>query len=244
MSEKILLSIIVPAHNEQNRLPASLPSIADYMEKQPYPWEVIIVVNGSTDDTLGIAQNFSKEKSNFKVMELKENGKGRAVKHGMLAAKGKWRFMCDADLSMPINELDLFITPNLKNQQILIASREAEGSVRHNEPNQRHWGGRLLNGIIQFFTLPSLKDTQCGFKLFKGTVAEDLFSVQTVMGWAFDIEILYIARMRKYKVEEIPINWHYRSASHINPIKDALKIIVDIFEIKSNAQSGIYEKKI
>jgi len=198
-----------------------------------------VVENGSNDQTLEITQRFAKHHQNLRVIQS-ERGKGAAVKLGMLEATGDYRFMCDADLSMPIEEVTKFIPPALNNFDIAIASREAKGAVRYNEPRYRHLGGRAINFIIQLFILPSLNDTQCGFKCFSAKVVEDIFNLQTLNGWSFDIELLYIARRRKYSIKEIPIHWVHHPDTKISAVRDALRMIQDIFRIHANAWRGIY----
>ena len=168
MSDSPLLSIIIPAYNEEKRLPASLEKISAFLDKQSYTAEVVVVENGSTDRTYEVAADFAKEHEKFKVIQAQGRGKGLAVRTGMLAAQGQYRFMCDADLSMPIEELSKFLPPQIEAPQIVIGSREAPGAVRYDEPEFRHVGGRGINILIRLLALPKLHDTQCGFKLFPG----------------------------------------------------------------------------
>jgi len=233
------LSVIIPAHNEENRLPGTLEQVFHFLEKQSFTSEVIIVENGSSDRTLNVAQEFSATHKNFQVMQS-ERGKGAAVRRGMLEAKGEYCFMCDADLSMPVDEISKFIPPALEGFDIAIASREAKGAVRYNEPPYRHFGGRGINFIIQLFILPGLNDTQCGFKCFRAEVAKDIFKYQTLHGWSFDIELLYIARRRGYRVKEVPIHWYHFSDSKVSALRDAVRMIQDIFRIHANAWRGKY----
>ncbi|HXF84001.1 MAG TPA: dolichyl-phosphate beta-glucosyltransferase [Anaerolineales bacterium] len=237
----IFLSIIIPAHNEENRLPQTLERILHFLEKQTFPAEIIVVENGSTDRTFEIAQAFAAGRANLRVLQS-ERGKGAAVQRGMLAARGEYRFMCDADLSMPVEEIIKFIPPALQEFDIAIASREAKGAVRYNEPLYRHLGGRGINLIIQTLILPGLNDTQCGFKCFRAAVAEDLFSRQTLYGWSFDIELLYLARRRGYRIHEVPIHWYYSAETKISALRDALRMIRDIFRIHINARRGLYDE--
>ena len=239
---KPFLSIIIPAHNEQNRLPGTLEKIFHFLEQQSFPSEVIVVENGSSDNTHRVAQEFAKKHANLHVLQS-EKGKGSAVQHGVLAAQGEYRFMCDADLSMPVEEIVKFIPPKLQNFDIAIASREARGAVRFNEPSYRHWGGRGINFLIQALILPGLNDTQCGFKCFRGEVAEDLFRRQTMHGWSFDIEVLYIARRHGYHIVEIPIHWYHFSDSKVSALRDAMRMISDIFLIHANARRGLYDAR-
>ena len=138
---KPFLSIIIPAHNEENRLPDTLKKVLGFTGGQSYLSEVLVVENGSSDRTLEIAQSFQKQQKNLIVLTESERGKGLAVRMGMLKANGRFRFMCDADLSMPISEVERFLPPKLDDVDIVIASREAPGAVRFDEPEYRHWGG-------------------------------------------------------------------------------------------------------
>jgi len=239
---KPFLSIIIPAHNEQNRLPGTLEKIFHFLEQQSFSSEVIVVENGSTDQTYQVAREFANQHASLRVLQSTK-GKGSAVQHGVLAAEGEYRFMCDADLSMPVEEIVKFIPPKLQNFDIAIASREARGAVRFNEPSYRHWGGRGINFLIQALILPGLNDTQCGFKCFRGEVAEDLFRRQTMHGWSFDIEVLYIARRHGYHIVEIPIHWYHFSDSKVSALRDAMRMISDIFLIHANARRGLYDAR-
>ena len=236
----ILLSIIIPAYNEEKRLPGAMEKISQFLYEQNFPAEVLIVENGSQDRTFEIAEAFARQHPAFRAIHETRRGKGLAIQRGMLEAVGAYRFMCDADLSMPVNEIARFIPPNLDNFDIAIASREAPGAVRYNEPAFRHLGGRLINTMIRWLALPGLQDTQCGFKCFRAAVAEDIFTYQTMTGWSFDVEVLYIARKRNYQVVEIPIPWYYSSDSKVNAIMDALQMGRDILQIRRNEKMGLY----
>jgi hypothetical protein len=159
----------------------------------------------------------------------------------MLAAVGEYAFMCDADLSMPIEQLSRFLPPALQTIDVAIGSREVKGARRYDEPAHRHLGGRFINLLIRLLILPRLQDTQCGFKCFRRPVAQDLFKVQQLKGWSFDIELLYVAYRRGYTVVEVPVDWYYRSESKVSAIPDALRMIKDIFRIRSNARRGLYD---
>lgn len=237
-------SVIIPARNEEHRLPDTLKQVAAYLQAQPFEFEVLVVENGSTDNTLAIAQAFAAQNPQVRVLQNTQRGKGLAVKRGMLEARGEYRFMCDADLSMPITEISKFLPPALTGYDIVIASREAPGSIRYNEPIYRHLGGRGINLIIRLLALPGLQDSQCGFKCFTARAAEDLFRVQTLDGWSFDIELLFVARMWGYHLIEVPIHWYFQSESKVNAVRDALRMIRDIFTIRRNARRGLYGGKV
>lgn len=237
------LSIIIPAYNEEHRLAKTLEQVCTYLSGQAYSYEVLVVENGSRDRTLEIAREFAAQHPFIRAIHEDARGKGLAVRRGMLEATGKFRFMCDADLSMPIEELSRFLPPESTGADIVIGSREAVGAQRFDEPASRHVGGRLINYSIQLLALPGLHDTQCGFKLFSAQAAEDLFSVQTLAGWAFDVEILFVARRRGYKIKEIGIPWHYFDHSHVSPVRDAIRMVLDILKIRWNSLRGMYAKK-
>jgi glycosyltransferase involved in cell wall biosynthesis len=238
----VFLSIVIPAHNEERRLPATLEQMHAFLQVQSYVAQVLIVENGSQDQTYQIAQEYAHANPQFRVLRETERGKGLAVKRGMLEATGAYRFMCDADLSMPLTEINRFLPPARTGFDIAIASREAPGAVRYNEPPYRHLGGRFINSMIRLLVLPGLNDTQCGFKCFRAGVAEDLFRHQTLPGWSFDIELLFIARRRGYKVIEVPIPWYFNPDSKLSAVQDALKMGLDIFSIRKNALRGMYDR--
>lgn len=235
-----LLSIIIPAHNEESRIPQSLETILSFLSQQSYPSEIIVVENGSLDRTFEISQAFSKEHPEVKVLRESTAGKGLAVKRGMLAAAGEYRFICDADLSMPIEEIDRFLPPQAPGYDVAIASREVPGAERFGEPAYRHLIGRAFNFIVRTVTLPGIRDTQCGFKCFRAAVVEDIFPAQTIHGWTFDVELLFIAIQRGYKVLEIPIPWYYHAGSRVRILRDSVLMFLDLFRIRWNSFRGRY----
>lgn len=237
-----LLSIIIPAYNEENRLPTTLIQVKEFVQRQPFLTEVLIVENGSQDHTLQVARDFADRTACFKAIHEERRGKGLAVRRGMLQAQGEFRFMCDADLSMPIDETLRFLPPGLNGYDIAIGSREALGAQRFNEPIHRHLGGRAINLMIRLLALPGLHDTQCGFKCFRAGAAEDLFQHLTLTGWSFDIEVLYIARKRGYAIKEVPIPWYFNPDSKLSLIQDTWKMWRDVLEIRRNDRRGVYDR--
>jgi dolichyl-phosphate beta-glucosyltransferase len=244
LEEHPFLSLVIPAYNEEQRLPDTLDQVFAFLEQQPYSFEVLLVENGSRDCTLQIAQDFARQRERLHVLSAPLRGKGLAVRQGMLAARGEYRFMCDADLSMPIAEINRFLPPVLDSVDIAIASREAPGAVRYNEPAYRHLVGRAFNLMIRLMALPGLNDTQCGFKCFRGEVAEDVFRRQTITGWSFDVEVLYIARQYGYKVVELPIPWYFNSDSKVRVLHDSLQMGLDLIKIRLNGLRGIYDRPL
>ena len=237
---KPFLSIVLPAHNEAERLPETLEKIDRFLKLQPYTAEVVIVENGSDDETLALAQGYAQRFPYLKVIHEKQRGKGLAVRRGMLEATGQYRFICDADLSMPIEEVNRFLPPILPDTAIAIASREAPGAKRYGEPEYRHLVGRVFNGLVRFMALPGLQDTQCGFKCFR----EDtiwLFDCQTIEGWTFDVELLFAARRNGLTIVEVPIPWYFNPHSKVHLVRDSIQMGLDLFKIRLNALRGQYK---
>jgi dolichyl-phosphate beta-glucosyltransferase len=238
--DKPFLSLIIPAHNEESRLPKTLEQVFAFLNEQTYLAEVIVVENGSSDRTLEIAQNFAASYPALRVLHTDERGKGLAVKRGMLEAQGQYRFFADADFSMPVDEINRFLPPALPDLDIAIASRETAGAVRYHEPFRRHLSGRIFNALIRLVVLPGLEDTQCGFKCFQERVANEIFPLQTMPGWSFDVELLYIARRKGYRIQEIGIPWYFNPETKVNLLRDSLRMTTDLFAIRRNARKGRY----
>lgn len=236
-----LLSIIIPAYNEESRLPDTLERILTFLKGQSYPAEVIVVENGSSDRTLEIAREYEARHSPVRALHEEQPGKGRAVRSGMLAAMGQYRFICDADLSMPIEQVNRFLPPQLEGIDIAIASREAPGAVRYDEPEYRHLTGRVFNTLVRWLALPGLQDTQCGFKCFRAEVVEEVFPRQTIEGWTFDVEVLYIARRQGYQIREIPIDWFFNPDSKVRVLRDSWRMFRDLLKIRANGRRGAYD---
>ena len=239
------LSIVIPAHNEAERLPPSMAQIDAYLRRQSYSCEVIIVENGSHDRTFEVAKAYEREFSYVRAMQSPGSvrGKGLAVKHGMLAATGKWRFICDADLSMRIEGIEDFLPPSNDGCDIIIASREAPGAERIGEPEYRHVIGRINNMIIRLVALRGFEDTQCGFKMFSAAAADDLFQVQKMRGIGFDVELLFIAKRRGYKIKEAPITFIYDPYTNLRFWNDSVGMLREIWEIRRNWRRGDYARK-
>jgi glycosyltransferase involved in cell wall biosynthesis len=221
-------------------LPKTLEQIADFLNRQAYTGEVVVVENGSSDRTLEIARAYAQRFSFLRVLHTDQRGKGLAVRMGMLAARGTYRFFADADLSMPIAEVNRFIPPALSGVEVAIGSREAPGAVRYDEPQYRHLTGRVFNTIVRLLALPGLEDTQCGFKCFRGDIADEVFPLQTIPGWSFDVEVLFIARRRGYHIVEVGVPWYFNAGSKIRVAHDALRMFLDLLNIRLNAWAGRY----
>ncbi len=237
------LSIVIPAYNEEARLADSLTAVTAFAAAQDYAIEVIVVDNNSADNTRSIADAFVAKFPWVRVLFEPTQGKGAAVRTGMLAAEGAYRFICDADLSMPIEEVSRFLPPQAGGYDIAIASREAPGAVRYNEPHYRHLMGRVFNTIVRLLAVRGFHDTQCGFKMFTAAAARELFPLQTMNGWAFDVELLHAAQRRGLHIIEVPIHWYYGPSSRISPIRDSINMVREVLAIRANGRRGLYDRQ-
>jgi len=232
MTSAPLLSVVVPAYNERARIDAALRDLSSALATLVPSWEIRVVDDGSTDDTATLAERASARNPHIVVQREPHRGKGGAVRAGMLAARGGLRFMCDADLSMPPREIKHFIEAVPATADVAIASRELPGAVRIAEPTYRHWMGRGFNWLVRATTLPGIHDTQCGFKMFSAAAVEAVFPHVTTDGWAFDIEVLALARQLGLRVREIPVEWHYGAVSRVSPVRDALGMTKELWAIR------------
>jgi dolichyl-phosphate beta-glucosyltransferase len=233
------LSVVIPAYNEENRLTETLEIIIQYLSVQEYPWEIIIVDDGSKDKTAEVAESMSCP--NLRVIKHNPNqGKGAAVKTGMLAAVGQYRLFCDSDNATPFEEIEK-LWPVIDEKTVVIGSRYMKGSqIVIEQTFLRRLLSRLGNILIQIILLPGLPDTQCGFKMFTAEAAERIFSRQTISRWGFDMEILYLARKLGYKVRQVPVNWYDRAGSKVQSSKVFLKTFSELFRIRWNSLVGKY----
>ena len=242
-SDAPFLSIVLPAWNEEQRLPEALRKITAYLDQQPYAAEVLVVENGSTDRTTAIAEEYAARVPYVRVLHSPK-GKGAAVKHGMLAGEGEYLYVCDTDLAVPIEEVAKFLPPQAGDYEVAIASREAPGATRYNEPFYRHLMGRVYNLIAQLIAVPGIKDTQCGFKCLRRDAARAIFQAQVMGGWGFDVEVLFIARRWGYRIIEVPVTWYYGKGSRVSPLKDSLRMLGELWQVRRNGWRGEYDARI
>ena len=238
------LSIVLPAYNEENRIKSTLILINDYVLSTDLNAEIIVVDDGSKDRTVEILEACKGKIKNLKVESYKQNqGKGFAVKTGILSSKGKYILVADADNSTPIEELENLMKELKESKaQIAIGSRYlAASKVQVRQPRYRIILGRLGNILIRMFLIDGIKDTQCGFKLFEHNVAKNIFSLQKVKRFGFDMEMIVIATSLDYKIVEVPVSWFNSVESRVRPIKDAIITLKDLFYIKINLWSGRYK---
>lgn len=237
----IHLSIVIPAFNEERRIQSTLEEILAYLRTQQYEWEVLVVDDGSRDRTGDLVRSSSEEDPRIILLSESHRGKGHAVKVGMLSGRGSYRFQCDADLSMPIDQIARFLPPTLEGYDVAVGSREVAGARRLDEPPLRHLMGRIFNQLVRA-TGVNLADTQCGFKCYSGPRAHDLFTLQRLDGFGFDVELLFLARQQKLKVIEVPIDWYYKSDSRVRPVQDTLNMVQELMIIRWNHLRGMYKR--
>lgn len=233
------LSIVIPAYNEEHRLGPTLRRLHEYLSAQDYSWEILVVSNGSTDDTAGLVHRCATDMPDLQLIDIPERGKGIASRTGALQSRGEVVFLCDADLSMPPQSLASFLTL-IDRADIVAGSREASGAKRFREPWHRHFMGRVFNRLVQTIAVAGIEDTQCGFKALRRHVAFDLFSEQRLNGFAFDVELLYLARKYGYRVEELGIEWHFDDDTRVRPGVDTLGMVKELLMIRIRDALGGY----
>ena len=241
------LSIVVPAYNEEQRILPTLERLSRFLNAHPLRHEIVVVDDGSTDNTVGVVSLAMARIPSLRLVRQTPNrGKGAAVRLGMLEARGQLRVMCDADGSMPPEQLPKLLEPIVAcKAEIAIGSRYAEGAKTDaRQPWYRVLWSRLANRVIQRSLVPGVRDTQCGFKAFTAEAARDLFAIGRIDGWAFDLEILALARRRGYGIAEIGVEWKDDRRSRVNPLKDMWKVTREAFVIRHNLKNGVYNRPL
>ncbi len=231
------LSVVIPAYNESLRLPHTLDRCVTFLESWNNTWEIVVVDDGSVDDTASVVEGFHARDPRIRLLHANHGGKGSAVRAGMLNAAGRWRLFADADLSMDLSELPKFFE---QPADVAIASREAPGAARIGEPFGRHLVGRLFNLAVRALVVPGVHDTQCGYKLFSDASARALFRASRINGFAFDVELIFLARRAGLCVREIPIVWRHKPGSRVR-MQTGLAAFRQLLEIRRNALLGRYD---
>jgi dolichyl-phosphate beta-glucosyltransferase len=230
-----MLTIVVPAYNEEKRLGATLKRMLAYFDEQGSPFEILVVDDGSTDGTAGLVETISTCRKEVQLISYKPNhGKGYAVRQGMLAGRGERLLLSDADLATPIEEVEKLAAKLDVGCDIAIGSRDVQGSelIKH-QSWLREMGGKTFNKLVQLIAVPGIHDTQCGFKLFTRSAAQSIFSRCTVEHFAFDVEVLYVAiRIFGYRVAETPIRWAHQEGSSVVFWRDAFRMAKTLFKIR------------
>ena len=234
LKESVDLSIVIPAYNEGERLPAALPVLSQFLENQDRTFELILVNDGSTDHTLEVMRTAERQYRYVRVVTRVQNrGKGRTLADGIAISRGELVLVSDADLSTPIEELNKLEAALAQGYDIAIASRAKKHSqIEISQPPHRVLMGKVFNLLVQALVLPGIWDTQCGFKLFKGAQARQLFAELRTDGFAYDVEILYRARKRGWTVAEVPVRWLHSAPSRVGPLRDSLAMFSELLRIR------------
>jgi dolichyl-phosphate beta-glucosyltransferase len=232
--ENIRLSVVIPAYNEEKRLPKTLEAISAYLCQRQDKSEIIVVSDGSTDQTVAVSKSFHKEQMPIRVLHNKKNrGKGASVRRGVAAAQGEWVLFSDADMSTPIVELVKLEKAMMDGADVVIASRALQGAdISDHQPFYREWMGKTFNLFVQSVVLPGVKDTQCGFKLFKRDIARKIFLGSTIPGFGFDVEVLYLAKQAGARIQEVAVAWHNVLDSKVSPIRHSTQMFIDLFRVR------------
>jgi dolichyl-phosphate beta-glucosyltransferase len=248
------LTLVIPAYNEARRLPDTLATVRAYLSRQPYKYEVMVVDDGSEDETAVLTEQAIAGDPHVRLIRNPHMGKGAAVRTGMLAGQGRYILYSDADFSTPIEEIEKLLPwMEKRGYAIAIGSREGQGARRIGEPSYRHLMGRVFNKMVQVIALRQFADTQCGFKCFTYAATQDLFRrvqlygdqagmVKGALVTGFDVEVLYLALKRGYKVKEVPVRWVYFSGSKVSAWRDSPRLLLDVLKVRRNDLQGKYRE--
>ncbi|HEX2909641.1 MAG TPA: dolichyl-phosphate beta-glucosyltransferase [Chloroflexia bacterium] len=264
-TDNIFLTVVIPAYNEQVRLSETLHRVLSWLEEQSFTSEVLVVDDGSEDATASVVQKIINERElaekngttalcRLRLIINDHRGKGYAVRTGMLEGRGRYILFSDADLSTPISEASKLLAWFDQGYQVAIGSREGKDAHRYNEPGYRHFMGRVFNLLVRMVTFSPFQDTQCGFKAFTREAARDIFKgvqlygenshkVTGAMVTGFDVEVLFLASKRGYRVREVPVQWYHVEGSKVSPLKDSVRNALDVLKVRVNDLRGLYRKK-
>ncbi len=238
-TNNLSLSVVIPAYNESKRILETLKKMSDYLQRHFTDFEILVIDDGSTDQTSEVIEEMNYAK--IKVYRYEQNqGKGYAVQYGMLRVKGQYVLFADADNSTPIDELSKLMS-EIDNYDVVIGSRYLEESkIVVKQSLVRIIGARIGNLLIRGLVLPGFPDTQCGFKLFQGDVVKQIFSRQTIKRWGFDIEVLYIAKLLHYRIKQVPVSWYNDEDTRLKSSTVFFKTLGELLKIKVNKMTGKY----
>lgn len=245
------LTIVIPAYNEEQRLPATLAAIDRYLGDAGVRAEIIVADDGSSDRTLERARRFQPINASMTVLSLPHRGKAHAVRDGIVSASTDYVLFTDADLSTPMRFAPMLIDELRQGAGVAIGSREGIGARRVGEPSYRHVMGRIFNFFVQALAVPGIDDTQCGFKAFRRDAAQEIFSLTRLHDpgeirgprvSGFDVEVLFIARRLGYPIAVVPVYWEHVPGSKVRPLQDSALMFLDVISVRLNALRGLYDR--
>ena len=247
------LSVVLPAFNEETVIGRTLSKLDEFLKDQDYSWEVLIVDDGSTDQTVERVESYAHDRPEFRVIKNQHQGKSFAVRTGVLQSAGDYILVTDTDLAVPISEVKRFLLWAQEHKNDLVfASREGKSAQRLGEPYYRHLIGRIFNTLVQLILLPGIQDTQCGFRLFTRRAAQEVFPKLLVYGenmpvinkpffGAFEAEVLFLARKMNYNIRELPVVWTYNPTKRLNFVENSYKMLRDVIKIRVYDFLGKYK---
>ena len=244
MENKPYLSVVIPAYNEEQRIGKTLTAVNDYLTQQSYSWELLVVLDGCTDNTITVVEAFAADKPNIRIINRLDNhGKGYTVRQGMLEAQGEIRLFTDADNSTDMSHFDQMRPLFDDGENIVIGSRDGKDAPNARQatpqPFHKRLMGNLGNLFIQIIAVPGIWDTQCGFKAFRAAAAQEIFSVAQINGWLFDIEALALARHYGYQIKIIGADWVDDPDTHVT-MGSYLKSFAEAFKVRWYLLTGKY----
>ena len=242
--KKLTLSIVIPAYNEEKIIKMSLGKIIDYLKVKRYDWEIVVADDGSVDKTKDLIKNLTHKNKRIKLVRLPQNkGKGGALKKGILAAKGKYIIFMDADLSVDLGNIDIFLKQLKKESPVVIASRRVKGAeIEVHQPWHRETMGRVFTLLTRILMKVNISDFTCGFKGFTKESAKKIFSASLINRWAYDAEILFLADKFGYKIKQMPIIWKNRNETRVRLKRVIFETFRDLFKIRLNDFNKAYDK--
>lgn len=243
MGDKPELSIVIPAYNEAQRIGPTLEAITAHMNACGLDYELLVVSDGSTDSTDSVVQSYAQNDSRIQLISYHPNrGKGCAVRTGMLKARAKDVLLSDADLATPIDELEKLQETAANGCAVVVGSRALKTSMIIGwRPWYRELSGKVFNTIVRLLAIPSVRDTQCGFKLFKDGSARRIFSIARLDGFGFDVEALYLARKLGYRIGETGVRWNNSPTTKVSVLKHTLPMLVEVVRVRINDWKKRYE---
>lgn len=235
-------SLVIPAYNESSRIRPTLDEILRYIAQQKWNAEILVVDDGSRDDTAAIVREYARAHPQIQLVQNPGNrGKGYSVRNGMVHARGDICLFTDADLSSPIAEAEKLFDAIRKGADIAIGSRWLRAELQtERQPLYRQAFGRIFNMLLRIVLGLRFRDTQCGFKAFRREAAQRIFPLQRIERWGFDPEILFLARRMSFRTVEVPVIWAHSEGTRLHPFRDGLRMFGDVMRIRCNALTGAY----